>query len=210
MRHLLFFVSALWLTACTQPAINDNTQATTAADTSAEYVEGRDYRQLEQAIPGAPAVIELFYYGCRACYYLTDELNDWSRSSDIVLSLVPAHGEDQLVDGARLFHTIAVLGRLDLHREVYVLFQEPSELQGEDRINAFLDENGIAREDFWSAWGSDAVNQRLAGSYQLTELSGAQSTPAFIVQGKYVVELGVIDGSEGLLSLLEHLVKSGE
>ena len=206
MRHLVLLFSALWLVACTQPASIDNAQAGTASASAADYVEGRDYRRLEQAIPGAPAVMELFYYGCRACYYLTDELDGWSRDKDITLSLVPAHGQDHLVDGARLFHTLGVLERLDLHREGYVLFQQPSELEGEERINALLDEQGIAREDFWNAWGSDAVNQRLAGSYQLTALAGVQSTPSFIIQGKYVVELGVIDGSEGLLGLLEYLV----
>lgn len=208
MRHLLLVLSLLGLAACTQPSSIDSAQAAPVAETVvAEYVEGRDYRRLEQEIPGAPDVIELFYYGCRACYYLTDELNEWSQSKDITLSLVPAHSEDRLVDGARLFHTLGVLGRLDLHHEGYVLFQQPSELNGQDRINALLDQKGVAQDDFWNAWGSDAVNQRLAGSFQLTSLSGAQSTPAFIVQGKYVVEVGVIDGSEGLLGLLEHLVK---
>src|SRR5690606_15972085 len=60
-------------------------------------VEGRDYRRLEQTIEGAPEVIELFYYGCRACYHLTDELDDWSRDQKITLSLVPAHGQNHLV-----------------------------------------------------------------------------------------------------------------
>lgn len=211
MRHLVLLLSAFWLAACTQTASIDTAQTESpAAETARDFVEGRDYRRLEQSIEGAPDVIELFYYGCRACYHLTDELEDWSRSNNISLSLVPAHGQDHLVDGARLFHTLGVLERLDLHRDAYVLFQQPSELDGADRINALLDERGIAREDFWNTWGSDAVNQRLAGSYQLTSLAGVQSTPSFIVQGKYVVEFGVIDGSEGLLSLLEHLVKAGE
>ena len=209
MRHLLLLFSAFWLAACTQTASIDTaqTEAPGAAEAARDFVEGRDYRRLEQTIEGAPEVIELFYYGCRACYHLTDDLDDWSRDKELTLSLVPAHGQNHLVDGARLFHTLGVLGRLDLHRDAYVLFQEPSELEGQDRINAMLDAQGIAREEFWNAWGSDAVNQRLAGSYQLTSLAGVQSTPSFIVQGQYVVEFGVIDGSEGLLSLLEHLVK---
>jgi len=212
MRHLFLLFTAFLLAACTQTASVETaqTEAPKAAEAARDFVEGRDYRRLEQTIEGAPEVIELFYYGCRACYHLTDELDDWSRDQKITLSLVPAHGQNHLVDGARLFHTLGVLGRLDLHRDAYVLFQEPSELEGQDRINAMLDVQGVAREDFWNTWSSDAVNERLAGSYQLTSLAGVQSTPSFIVQGKYVVEFGVIDGSEGLLSLLEHLVKAGE
>lgn len=229
MRFILILASALWLAACTQPAATSNTSeascsistaeegcarpATAEADVGAkpagEYVEGRDYRVLEQPIAGAPDVIELFFYGCRACYYLTDDLADWSSDKKVGFSLVPAHTDTNLVESARMFHTFGVLGRLDLHVDGYVLFQEPSELQGEERINALLAERGVNKDEFWAAWGSEAVNQRLAGSYQLTERAGVSSTPAFIVQGKYVVELGVIEGSEGVLNLLEFLVKKG-
>lgn len=206
MRFLLVLASAFWLAACAQPATTD-TAASAAAEQQHEYVEGRDYRLLEQPIAGAPDVIELFFYGCRACYHLTDEIADWSASTGIQVNLVPAHSADNLVDAARLYHTFGVLNRLDLHVDGYVLFQEPSELQGEERINALLAERGVDKDEFWAAWGGEAVNQRLAGSYQLTAMAGISSTPAFLVKGKYLVELGVIEGSEGVLDLLEYLVK---
>src|SRR5690606_6217784 len=160
MRHLLLLFSVFWLAACTQTASIDTAQMETpAAETARDFVEGRDYRRLEQSVEGAPDVIELFYYGCRACYHLTDKLDDWSRSNNSSLSLVPAQGQDELVDGPRLFHTLGGVGRLDLHRDPYVLFQQAREQDGADRIPALLDERGIAREDFWHTWGSDAVNQ---------------------------------------------------
>lgn len=202
MRYLIVAFALLALIGCSTQAPQPNAAVTEVAEL---YVEGRDYRRLETPISGAPAVIELFYYGCQLCYYLTDDLSLWSRETGLTLSLIPAHGSDAMVDGARLFHTLAVLGRLDLHVAAYELFQQPSDLQGVDRVNALLDQQGISREQFWAAWSSDLVNQRLAGSLQLTELSATRSTPAFIVQGSYVVELSVIESSEGLLGLLSHL-----
>lgn len=204
MRYIFLLLSAFWLAACTQTQ-TDTSAAAAQTQTAKHYVEGTDYRVLEQPIAEAPAVIELFYYGCRACYYLTDELADWSKAQEIPVSLVPAHGEEHLADGARVFHTLAVLGRLDLHVDAYVLFQQPNELQGADRINALLDARGVERDAFWQAWSSDAVNQRMQGSMQLTALSGAGSTPSFIVQGKYVVEPRLIESSEQLFDLLQYL-----
>ncbi len=206
MRFLLVIASALWLVACAQPAAAD-TVAGAAAEQQHDYVEGRDYRLLEQPLAGAPDVIELFFYGCRACYYLTDEMSGWSAGKGIQVNLVPAHSDTNLIDSARMFHTFGVLNRLDLHVDGYVLFQESNDLQGDERINALLAERGVDKDEFWAAWGSDEVNQRLAGSYQLTAMAGISSTPAFLVKGKYLVELGVIEGSEGVLSLLGYLVE---
>lgn len=206
MRFILVFASVLWLAACAQPA-NTDSAAHAVTTQQHDFVEGQDYRLLEQPIADAPDVIELFFYGCSACYYLTDEISDWSADKSIQVNLVPAHSDTNLVESARMFHTFGVLNRLDLHVDGYVLFQEPSELQGDERINALLAQRGVDKDEFWAAWGSDEVNQRLAGSYQLTAMAGISSTPAFLVKGKYLVELGVIEGSEGLLSLLEYLVK---
>lgn len=206
MRFILVFASVLWLAACAQPAKTESA-AHAVTTQQHDFVEGQDYRLLEQPIVGAPDVIELFFYGCRACYYLTDEISDWSADKGIQVNLVPAHSDTNLVESARMFHTFGVLNRLDLHVDGYVLFQQPSELQGEERINALLAQRGVDKDEFWAAWGSDEVSQRLAGSYQLTAMAGISSTPAFLVKGKYLVELGVIEGSEGVLDLLEYLVK---
>src|SRR5690606_41635286 len=113
MRHLVLLLSAFWLAACTQTASIDTAQTESpAAETARDFVEGRDYRRLEQSIEGAPDGIELFHYGCPACYHLTDELEDWSRSNHISLSLVPAHGQDHLGAGARPVHPLAGVERL--------------------------------------------------------------------------------------------------
>lgn len=205
MRFLLCVVSFVFLAACGATSTAPVSLAEPAARYS--FVPDVDFRELDQPLTGAPDVIELFYYGCRACYYLTDELADWSREGGVSLALQPAHGEENLVDGARFFHTLAELKRLDLHVATYGLFQQPHELQGEERINAMLAANDVAQEEFWQAWGSEAVNRRLATSYQLTQLAGVSTTPSFIVRGKYVVEMPVFDGSEKILALLDHLLQ---
>lgn len=211
MRYVLIALTALLLNACTAASVAEKTVDKAEQPTQpvlVEYIEGRDYSVLEQPFPeGAAPVIEFFYYGCRACYYMTDEISEWSQASKIPIALVPAHTDTNLVDSARLFHTFNAIGRSDLYVYGYVLFQqEDATLQGEERINALLAEHSVDQVAFWTAWSSDDVNQRLAGSYQLTQLAGVESTPSFIVAGKYRVEVGVIEGTQGLFSLLSYLV----
>lgn len=211
MRYVLIALTAFLLSACTAASVVEKTTGQAEEPTQpvlVEYIEGRDYTVLDQPFPeGAAPVVEFFYYGCRACYYMTDEISEWSQASKTPVALVPAHTDTNLVDSARLYHTFNVIGRSDLHVYGYVLFQqEGASLQGEARINALLDEHKVDQTLFWQAWSSDTVNQRLAGSYKLTKLAGVTSTPSFIVAGKYRVELGVIEGTEGLFALLSYLV----
>lgn len=207
MRYLLIMLAALVLNGCT--AVNTEKETAEPVPAAAtQYIEGRDYTVLEQAFPaGVAPVMEFFYYGCKACYYMSDEIAEWSEASGIAVSLVPAHTDTNLVDSARLFHTFHAIGRGDLYVYGYVLFQqENADLQGEERINALLAEHNVDQELFWQAWSSEQVDQRLAGSYQLTQMAGIETTPSFIVAGKYRVELGVIDGTENLFALLSYLV----
>ncbi|HAQ26191.1 MAG TPA: hypothetical protein DCQ80_09535 [Pseudomonas sp.] len=173
-----------------------------------DFKEGRDYTVLAQPLPeGVAPVTMYFYYGCRTCYQLAEPVAGWSAEKHIAVGLVPAHSENGLVDAARLYHTLGVLGQLKHYSAGYVLFQsQQHKAQGVDRINEFLDEIGVERELFWAAWESDAVNQRLAGSLELTRLAGIASTPAFVVHGRYKVELSVIESVDGLFELLEYLV----
>lgn len=207
MRYVLIVLTALLLNACSAPSAAKSA-VEPATPVTAEYIEGRDYTVLPTAFPeGVAPVLEFFYYGCRACYYLVDEISEWSKASNTPVALVPAHTETSLVDSARLFHTFNVINRSDLYIYGYSLFQQENPtLQGEARINALLDEHKVDQALFWQAWASDEVNQLLAGSYQLTKLAGIESTPSFIIAGKYRVELGVIDGTEGLFGLLSYLV----
>lgn len=171
------------------------------------YVVGRDYQLLEPQIIDAPEVIEIFFYGCEACYLLAPELTRWSAATNTDIVMVPAHNQQQLVSAARLFHTLDSMGLSELHPHAYALYHEQSLLEGEDRINALLQANDVKPELFWSVWSSDVITQRLSGSYALNAMLGVRVTPTFIVRGKYRVEVDEIGEGDDLFALLEYLVK---
>lgn len=208
MRYVWIVLTVFMLNACATNSETGQVLESAQSIESRAYVAGQDYAVLDQPLAAEVApVLEFFYYGCLACYNLTDPLSKWSQSSSIPVALVPAHSDTHLVDSARMFHTFNVIGRSDLYVYGYILFkQKDSDLEGEARVNALLKEHDVDQELFWAAWGSDEVNQRLAGSYQLTQLAGVQSTPSFIVAGKYRVDIKGLDDTEQLFSLLSYLV----
>ena len=197
-----FRVVFLFLAGCVVPI---------SAVSANEFRAGEHYEVLDKPLPqGVAPVTEFFYYGCRACYQLADAIAAWSHESGNTVGLVPAHSETALVDGARLYHSLAAIGRLDLYKHGFILFQtENSDLQGKDRINAFLDDRGIEREVFWRAWGGEKVARRLSGSLMLTRAAGVVNTPSFVVHGVYKVDTAVIKSVDELFELLEHLVNLG-
>ncbi|WP_250657389.1 DsbA family protein [Alkalimarinus coralli] len=177
---------------------------------SNSFEQGRHYEVLDTPIStGAAPVMEFFYYGCRTCYQLVPAIAEWSHKTGIGVSLVPAHSESTLVKAARLHHTFAEMGVLATMYELgYVIFQtEESTLQGAERIDDYLSRHNVDKERFWQVWESDAVNKRMAGSLALTRQAKVFKTPAFVVQGRYVVDIESITSVDQLFELLSYLAE---
>lgn len=174
------------------------------------FLEGKHYDVLKVSLPTNLApVMEFIYFGCRSCYQLVPAIGDWSRSSGIDVVLTPVHTETQMLDEARMFHSFDQMGVLPTMYELgYVIFQtQESKLQGEARVNSFLEQNKVDRERFWEAWSSEGVNRRLQGSALLTKQAGIYKTPSFVVHGKYRIDVDSLTSVEELFELLEYLVK---
>lgn len=174
------------------------------------FSEGKHYTVLAEPIAGEVApVLEFFYFGCRTCYQLVPAIANWSHKTGIAVSLVPVHSQTAMTDAARLYHTFAEMGVLAQMYELgYVIFQtEASELQGKARIDDFLLRHKVDQQRFWELWSSDAVNRRLAASLALTQQAQIYKTPAFVVQGRYLVDIDAITEVEQLFQLLDYLNK---
>lgn len=174
----------------------------------AVFEEGKHYEILQNPLPTMAApVVEFMYYGCRTCFQLAPAIAEWSYTKKIDVVLVPVHSDSAMVEEARLFHTFQVMGVLDkMYEEGFVMVQtDKSKLQGADRVNSFLDKNGVNKDKFWQVWKSQEVNQRLAGSAALTKQAQISKTPTFIVHSKYKVDVESLKTVEELFELLEFL-----
>ncbi len=175
-----------------------------------EFTEGTHYSLLEAPFQeGVAPVIEFFYYGCRACYQLVNDMGLWRRETGYQVSLVPAHSKNELVESARMFHTFAEMGVLaEMYELGYVIFQtKESELEGTDRINDFLLRHDVDQVQFWQTWGSEAVEKRLAYSAAMTVQAKVMKTPSFVVKGKYKVNIDSVKSVHELHALLTYLVE---
>ncbi len=174
------------------------------------FLEGTHYSVLEQSLPnGVATVAEFIYYGCKVCFQIAPVVSQWSATSGVSVSLIPAHSKSAMMNEARMFHTFEVMGVLPvMYEDGYIIFQtDQSNLQGADRVNGFLENKGINKDEFWKAWGSAEVNERLNSSAELTSLAKISKTPTFVVHGKYKIDIESLKSVDELFELLSYLIK---
>jgi thiol:disulfide interchange protein DsbA len=116
---------------------------------------------------------------------------------------------------ARLFYTLDSLGKLNqLHtavfKEIHVNGNPLVDLGNDDAKSeqiqlAFVRKFGISDEAFKNAYHSFAVETALQRADQITERYRIAGVPTFIVNGKYIADVGTAQGEERLLSLISDL-----
>jgi len=186
----------------------------TQVSLAAGLVEGQQYTALRPAVPtnvapGKVEVVEVFWYACGHCYLLEPKLEAWDkkgRAPYVQLVRMPAVWNDVLKLHARLFYTIEVLGRPDLHdvvfREINV---KGNRLETPQKIEAFMVAQGVAKNDFQKTFNGFAVESKLARAVDLNKRYRITSTPTVVVNGKYVTDASMAGGEEQLFQVVNQL-----
>ena len=181
---------------------------------AADLVEGVQYKALKPSVPtsvapGKVEVVEVFWYACGHCYLLEPKLEAWNRKGRpayVELVRMPAVWNDVLKTHARLFYTIEVLGKPQLHEEVFREMNiRGNRLETPEKIEAFLVSKGVAKADFQKAFAGFAVESKLARAVDLNKRYRITSTPTVIVNGKYVTDAGIAGGEEQLFQVINAL-----
>jgi len=177
-------------------------------------VEGVNYKTLRPPVPtnvapGKVEVVEVFWYACGHCYALRPKLNSWAKNGKapyIELISMPAVWNELLKTHARLFYTIEVLGKPQLHDEVFrEINVKGNRLDTPEKIEAFLTARGVAKADFQKTFGGFAVESKLARAVDLNKRYRISSTPTIVVNGKYVTDVGMAGGEEQLFQTINAL-----
>ena len=181
---------------------------------AADLVEGVQYKALKPSVPtsvapGKVEVVEVFWYACGHCYLLEPKLEAWNRKGRpayVELVRMPAVWNDVLKTHARLFYTIEVLGKPQLHDEVFREINiRGNRLETPEKIEAFLVSKGVAKADFQKAFAGFAVESKLARAVDLNKRYRITSTPTVIVNGKYVTDAAMAGGEEQLFQAISAL-----
>lgn len=184
------------------------------------WQEGVNYTRLVPAQPTAVApgqveVLEFFWYACPHCYALDPLVEAWRKTKApyIAFSRVPIMWNAGHRSLARLYYTLEVLGKLDaLHGEVFKEIHVNNDpLVGTDDASsekmqlAFVEKHGISAQAFKSAYHSFTVETDLQRAADLMNRYRITGVPTFVVNGKYVADVGTAQGEQKLMDLVSDL-----
>jgi len=174
-----------------------------AADAKLEL--NKDYQLLNPAQPGAGngqiEVIEFFSYGCPHCAAFDPKLSKWraAQGKDVVFRRIPvSFGRPEWAALGRLHVTLAAMGlaeKLDplvfdaVHKSYLKLNDEPIR-------NDWLAKQGVDVKKFNDTWRSFGIESKMRQVDQAAESYRVQSVPSLIIDGRYVVMDGRVQGEE--------------
>jgi thiol:disulfide interchange protein DsbA len=181
---------------------------------SAELVEGKQYKLLKpaqpsEAAPGKVGVTEVFWYACGHCYLLEPKLEAWNqkgRAPYVQLIRVPATWNPVVKMHARLFYTIELLGKPQLHDQVFrEINVKGNRLDTPEKIEAFFVAHGVSKEEFQKAFSSFAVESKVLHAEDLNRRYKITGTPSIVVNGKYITDVAMAGGEDQLFQVVNQL-----
>jgi thiol:disulfide interchange protein DsbA len=212
------------LLAAVASTVAASTSTASAATTSATpWQEGVNYKRLLPAQPtevpaGQVEVLEFFWYACPHCYAIDPAVEAWLKTKPayIGFSRVPVMWNEGHRSLARLFYTLQTLGKLDqLHSEVFkeihvhgdaLVAPDPNDAAGSEHMQTvFVRKFGISEADFTKAYHSFAVETALQRADALGQRYRIDGVPTFVVNGKFIADVGTAGGPERLLTLVGDL-----
>jgi thiol:disulfide interchange protein DsbA len=181
---------------------------------AAEPVEGQQYKLLRPAqptnvAPGKVEMVEVFWYACGHCYAIAPKVEAWEKKgkpANVEVIRMPAVWNELLKTHARLFYTIEILGKPELHAEAFrEINVRGNRLDTPEKIEAFLTARGVSRADFQKTFAGFAVESRLARAMDLNKRYRITSTPTVIVNGKFVTDAGMAGSEDKLFQVINAL-----
>lgn len=181
---------------------------------SADYQAGTHYRLLKPAqptnvAPGKVEVVEAFWYACGHCYLIEPKVDAWvqkGKPANVELVKLPATWNPMLQTHARVFYTVEELGKPALHDAIFrEMNVRGNRLDTPEKIEAFFVSQGVAKPVFQKAYAGFNVDTNFKRALDLNRRYRITSTPTFIVNGKYVTDVGMAGSEARLFELIAFL-----
>jgi thiol:disulfide interchange protein DsbA len=177
--------------------------------------QGVHYKLLQPAqptnvAPGKVEVVEVFWYACGHCYLLEPKLAAWDakgRPASAQLVRMPATWNNTLKTHARVFYTVEMLGKPQLHEEVWrEINVKRNRMDTPAAIETFFTSHGVSKADFQKAFAGFAVDSKIMKAEDLNRRYKITGTPTIIVNGKYVTDVGMAGNEDKLFEVINALV----
>lgn len=203
------------LTRFIHPLVAAGLLALAAGTASAATVGDTQYKLLKPAqptevAPGKVEVVEVFWYACPHCYAVQPKVEAWIKKgmpANVQYVWVPATWNELLKTHARIFYTVELLGKPQLHDDVFrEINVKGNRLETPEKIEAFFVTHGVSKADFQKAFSSFAVESKIRHAEDLNRRYKITGTPTWVVAGKYVTEVSMAGSEDALFQVLNGLV----
>ena len=182
--------------------------------TQAEFVAGKNYTVIDKPVETSTGekveVRELFWYFCPHCFSVHPLLDNWLQTMDpsaqLVLQPAVFPGWEY---GASFYYVLEELGEVNrLHGPLFdAIHVQKLNFKTQQDFVTWLTLNGIdegrANKVYESFAVKVAVNKAKANTYKY-RITGV---PAFIVNGKYIVNATSAGSEEKIFEVLDYLIK---
>ena len=182
--------------------------------TQAEFVAGKNYTVIDKPVETSTGVKvevrELFWYFCPHCFSVHPLLDNWLQTMDpsaqLVLQPAVFPGWEY---GASFYYVLEELGEVNrLHGPLFdAIHVQKLNFKTQQDFVTWLTLNGIdegrANKVYESFAVKVAVNKAKANTYKY-RITGV---PAFIVNGKYIVNATSAGSEEKIFEVLDYLIQ---
>jgi thiol:disulfide interchange protein DsbA len=182
------------------------------------YVEGTHYFPTTEKLSTTEAdkvvVVEMFSYTCPHCFSLEPAIDEWKATlaDNVEFVKVPAIFRDSWLELARVFYAAEATGDLAmLHPKLFnAIHVEKRQLNTEEQLLDFVEEQGIDREAFLKTMNSFSVKGKVKQALIMSRTSGITGVPSFIVNGEYRTDATTAGGTEDLFKLVNMLIQQSQ
>ncbi len=199
------------------------TSSSAAVAAGTQWQDGVNYTRVVPAQPtnvaaGQVEVLEFFWYACPHCYALEPTVASWLKSKPayITLTRVPVQWNEGHRSLARFFYTLDGMGKLnDVHSEIFKEIQvngdpligpDPNNTAAAERVQlAFIKKLGLSDADFEKQYRGFNVETAMQRADELVTRYRISAVPMFVVNGKYITDVGMAGGPEKVLALVNDL-----
>ncbi len=180
------------------------------------FDEGIEYLRLKEPVPtqGGPGkveVVELFWYGCPHCFRLEPNIRKWlkSKPGNVEFIRIPAVFNKVWALDARAYYTANFLG---IMKKFHTPFFDAIHLKNEPMTTAaevkkFFLQLGVSGKDFDNVFNSFGVDVKVRRARELSREYGISGVPSLVVNGKYMTDGPRAGGRQGMIDVLNYLIK---
>ena len=190
-----------------------------------KWIENQHYLRLipaqatvQNLKAGHVEVVEVFWYACPHCFELDPTVEAWrtaKKPTYVDFVRMPAMWNDGTKLLARMYYTVEALGQLQsMHAAIFnaahsnqlTLIDQGGDAAATGKLQANFAHNfGISAADYLREYNGFGVDQKMRLAEQRGRAYLVTSVPTFVVNGKYVTDVGHAGGVQQLFELLNDL-----